>query len=592
MVNTRGGGDSPFLLQRTLDMAESLRHGIFPVRWMAHAAYDLGYPFFNHYAALPYYLSGGLTLLGIGPIVAIQATQTFGFVLAALAMALWAERTFKSRAAAFVAVAAYTFAPFHLVNVYVRGDSLSEFYAFVWYPLILWTLDRIAERPTRGRIVAASLAYGALILTHNTSALVFSPFALLYAVLRIANYELRTTNYESRPVPSVSPVYRRANLRAPSTVYFILPFLLGFLLTAWFWLPAIAETKYGQMGPEFTAGYFHYSNHFRGLDLVQRTFAFDYSVAPRAEDAGPFAMGLVQALLAAAGVVSLMSNVESRKSKVESANGESANHESRITNHELRITNPHSPPVYRLPSTVYLLFSLALATFMITPLSKPLWDHLPLLEITQFPWRFLSVQALFTAMATGAIVDLKIFKSANQQISKSANLKILVAVGLCGLLVAAALVGLHPERLLIADEDVTWENLLFYETFTGNIGTTIRYEYLPRDVSPRLYISEAAVDGELRPIAEGGGLPDLGVAGAHTRQASVASDDGRGWRDGRLPAQLVARLAGRRGQHARRSLSDARLRPADRVSARRRTHDHSAPTQYPTAHASPKLCRH
>ncbi|MBN2389935.1 MAG: hypothetical protein JXR84_04385, partial [Anaerolineae bacterium] len=501
MVNTRGGGDSPFLLQRTLDMAESLRYGIFPARWMAHAAYDLGYPFFNHYAALPYYLSGGLTVLGLSPLVAIQATQTFGFVLAAITMALWAERVFKSRMAALVAVAAYTFAPFHLVNVYVRGDSLSEFYAFVWYPLILWTLDRVAERPARGRIVAAALAYGALILTHNTSALVFSPFALLYAVLRITNSELRMTNCESaNGRMSESPNQRITNHESPpvppvcrllSTVYLILPFLLGFLLTAWFWLPAIGETKYGQMGPEFTAGYFHYSNHFRGLDLVQRTFAFNYSVATRAEDAGPFAMGLVQAVLAVVGVVSLVSNIQSRKSKVESAN------------YELRITNHESPPVYRLPSressrTVYLLFGFFLATFMITPLSKPLWDHLPLLEITQFPWRFLSVQALFTAMATGAIADLKIFKSA--------NLKIPVAAGLCGLSIAVALLGLHPERLLIADEAVTWDNLLLYETFTGNIGTTIRYEYLPRDVSPRLYISEAVVDGELRPIADGDGL--------------------------------------------------------------------------------------
>jgi len=485
MVNTRGGGDSPFLLQRTLDMAESLRYGIFPVRWMAHAAYDLGYPFFNHYAALPYYLSGGLAALGLSPLVAIQAVQTFGFVLAALTMALWAGRTFKSRAAALVAVAAYTFAPFHLVNVYVRGDSLSEFYAFVWYPLILWTLGRVAERPTRGRIVAAFLAYGALILTHNTSALVFSPFALLYAVLQMTNGESanqRITNHESG---FVFPVYRLL-----STVYLTLPFLLAFLLTAWFWLPAIAETEYGQMGPEFTAGYFHYSNHFRALDLVQRTFAFNYSIAPRAEDAGPFAMGLVQTALALVGVVSLVANGKWRM----------VNHESRIMNHESPGPSPQSSPVYRLPSTVYLLLGLFLSTFMITPLSKQLWDHLPLLEITQFPWRFLSVQALFTAMATGAIVDLKIFKSK--------NLKIMVALGLCGILVAAALLGLHPERLLIADEDVTWENLLLYETFTGNIGTTIRYEYLPRDVSPRLYISEAVVDGALRPVADGGGLSD------------------------------------------------------------------------------------
>ena len=391
MVNTRGGGDSPFLLQRTLDMAESLQHGIFPVRWMAHAAYDLGYPFFNHYAALPYYLSGGLTALGIGPLVAIQATQTFGFVLAALTMALWAERVFKSWVAALVAVAAYTFAPFHLVNVYVRGDSLSEFYAFVWYPFILWTLDRIAERSTRGRIVAASLAYGALILTHNTSALVFSPFALLYAVMRITNYESANERI-SKLLDLKSKI---KNLK-----FLIAPFVLGFLLTAWFWLPAIAETEYGQMGPEFTAGYFHYSNHFRGLDLVQRTFAFNYSVAPRAEDAGPFAMGLVQAALALAGVVSLLAN-----GKWQMANG--------------RATNPQSPIPPYLPSTVYRLLALL-------PHPLHLHDHPALQATVGSPTAVgdhaIPVALSFCAGALHCDGDGSDGRSQNLQISESQNL--------------------------------------------------------------------------------------------------------------------------------------------------------------------------
>ncbi len=153
IINTRGGGDSPFLIQRTLDLADNLAHGIFPSRWMAHAAFDLGYPFFNHYAALPYYISGGLTAIGLNPLSAIQATQTMGFILAALAMHLWSRRIYQSHSARLISVVAYTFAPFHLVNVYVRGDSLSEFYAFIWYPLILWSLDRVAERPARWPVV-------------------------------------------------------------------------------------------------------------------------------------------------------------------------------------------------------------------------------------------------------------------------------------------------------------------------------------------------------------------------------------------------------------------------------------------------------
>ena len=48
---TRGGGDSPFLLLRLHQLVSALSAGQFPVRWMPDAAFGLGYPFFNYYAA-------------------------------------------------------------------------------------------------------------------------------------------------------------------------------------------------------------------------------------------------------------------------------------------------------------------------------------------------------------------------------------------------------------------------------------------------------------------------------------------------------------------------------------------------------------
>ncbi|MGC9398220.1 MAG: 6-pyruvoyl-tetrahydropterin synthase-related protein [Anaerolineae bacterium] len=453
IVNTRGGGDSPFLLRRTLEMAESLRHGIFPVRWMSHAAYDLGYPFFNHYAALPYYLSGGLTALGLSPPVAIQATQTLGFMLAALTMLFWFRRLFQNRVAALLATAAYTFAPFHLVNVYVRGDSLSEFYAFVWYPLILWALDRLAARFTTRRVLGAALAYSALILTHNVSALIFSPFAFLYAL--VVTWDRAKT---SRRHPASALDFHVSRI--------VLPFALGILLSAWFWLPAIAEIRYGQMGPAFTEGYFNYENHFRSTNLVQRSLRFNYEIAGRVDEAGPFAMGLAQAGLALIGSVLLSWRVLRQARRQRSG----VERKSKI-----------------LAREVYLLIGLALATVMITPLSRPLWRYLPLLATTQFPWRFLSVQALFTAAVSGALAD----RSGGRPIHVSTLIGLLCTAAL----ILSALLSLHPDRLRITAEDVTWDNLLLYESFTGNIGTTIRHEYLPADVVPRLYISGAVVDG-------------------------------------------------------------------------------------------------
>jgi hypothetical protein len=96
MVNTRGGGDSPFLLQRTHQMVANLRAGVFPVRWMPDGAYGLGYPFFSFYAALPYYLAGLLALTGLDLLTALKLVQTLGFVAAALGMYGWMYRMARS----------------------------------------------------------------------------------------------------------------------------------------------------------------------------------------------------------------------------------------------------------------------------------------------------------------------------------------------------------------------------------------------------------------------------------------------------------------------------------------------------------------
>jgi len=434
MVNTRGGGDSPFLLQRTHQLVVNLRAGVFPVRWMPDAAYGLGYPFFNYYAALPYYLAALLVLLGVDILTALKLVQTLGFVAAALAMYGWMCDLTRSHRAAWLAAVAYTVAPFHLVNVYVRGDSLSEFYAFVFYPLILWGLDK-ASNPKRlwpPRLAWPALAYAGLIITHNISAFIFSPFILLYLVF----LALRERDWGRRVLASGIPALG-----------------LGLLLSAWVWTPALAEKGIVQTGT-LTKGYFHYTHHFRTTDLIQHHLLFNYSIAPDGES--PFAMGLAQAVFTAMGGLALVTRGLRR----------------------------------RLPARWgFVLLGLLISTAMITPLSKFLWDHLPLLPMTQFPWRFLSVQALFAAAATAALVPTPSPTRDTHHIS-GITLIVLIAA----LLTVSVLLPLHPDRLPIGPADVTVERLQLYELFTQNIGTTIRYEWLPRVVVPRPFTSDALIE--------------------------------------------------------------------------------------------------
>ncbi len=482
LVNTRGGGDSPFLLQRTHQMAVNLRAGVFPARWMPDAAYGLGYPFFNYYAALPYYLTGALVLIGWDVLTAIKLVQTLGFVAAALAMYGWTRPLTSQRWRAWLAALAYTFAPFHMVNVYVRGDSLSEFYAFIFYPLILWALDRVSTaarngRPAGPRVITAALAYAGLILTHNLSAAMFSPFALLY-LLALA----WQANQNKRRVLGQG----------------MLALGLGVLLSAWFWLPAVAELGAVQLGPS-TQDYFHYSRHFRSADLVQWRAFFDYGISP--DGSTPFAMGLAQAALAILGGVLLFIDLLRRR-------------------------------IATRARWAFILLGLLISTLMITPFSRFLWDHLPVLPVVQFPWRFLSIQALFAAAATSYVLrpTSEVARPTSEVARPTSEvLRPVCAVLAVVVLAAAVLVPLRPDRLPIGPADVTVERLQLYELFAGNIGTTIRYEWLPQTVNPRPYTSEALVDPESpdRAIAlDGATLEATLVERGPIQQTWVVKGDG------------------------------------------------------------------
>ena len=190
LLNTRGGGDSPFLLQRLHQLTTAVADGHFPVRWMPDANYGYGYPFYNFYAPLSIYITAGFRLLGFSFVRSIQLSQVAGFVVAGSGMFVLARRWFRSDWAGLLTAVAYTIAPFHMVNIYVRGDSLAEFWAMAFYPLVILAADLVVSEQATGiskrvGVVAFALAYAGLILSHNISALIFSPFLLLYILLKL-----------------------------------------------------------------------------------------------------------------------------------------------------------------------------------------------------------------------------------------------------------------------------------------------------------------------------------------------------------------------------------------------------------------------
>jgi hypothetical protein len=461
LLSTRGGGDSPFLLQRLHQLTTAVADGHFPVRWMPDANYGYGYPFYNFYAPLSIYIAAAFRFLGFGYVRAIQLAQVSGFMVAAWAAFHVGRRWLGTPWAGLLVAAAYTLAPFHMVNVYVRGDSLAEFWAMAFYPLILLAVDRFYDthepvgnqggwRPflhrRKGQLAWLALTYAGLILSHNVSAVIFSPFLLLYLAYRQWR---AATRDRLAGQPAAAPGYHLAGV--------ILALFLALAMATWFWLPALAEQSTAQLKP-VTEGYFHYSNHFRGMDLSQGSLVFDYDVA----GGRAFRMGLVQTVVIVFGMAGWFYAAGRGRQTSKASAGERPG---------------------KGWQALLLLFAVLVATLMITPLSRTLWDHLPLLSFSQFPWRFLSVQALFGALASGGLVLLP-------------GRRIIVPVAI-GLLLVASLAGLETDHMALSDADVTSRRLAEYEWFTGNIGSTVSAEYLPPTVQPRPYTSRwlAAEDG-------------------------------------------------------------------------------------------------
>jgi len=471
IVSTRAAGDSPFLLQRVHQMAVALADGHFPPRWMPDAAFGLGYPFWNYYAPLAWLVAGGLAALGGGVIGAIKVTTAIAFLAAAAGAWRLARDTWGGTAAPLLTSAAYTFAPYHLINTYVRGDALSELVAYAAVPWALVAIGAAARSPSLRAIVRLSVAVAAVLLSHNITALLAAPVLAAHAAFStlagrgrhglLARSAGASSSLlappRSDPEPSRAPTgWRRAPWmlqvalerlewrmwpwlrRAPSpAVVIAIGAVLGAALAAWFWIPALAERGYVQLAAS-TQGYFDFRNHFVGRDLIDWGTAFDHG----AEDRAPARLGLLQLLLATGGLSAALVRPGRRR------------------------------------EAFFWTSVGAVGIFMVTPASQAVWTAVPLLHYAQFPWRWLTLVGLATAMLAGPLAPAA---------ARWSGLR--WSGGPIALLGAAALawsgmIGLDVEPLAVPGSEVRTEDLAFFEQLSGNLGSTVRSEYLPAAVVP------------------------------------------------------------------------------------------------------------
>ncbi len=317
-----------------------------PCRWVPDAGYQYGYPQFNFYPPIPYYLGAILHRVGIQYIDSVKILFVAGYVLSALSMYFLVSTLLKSSWAGIVASALYTYIPYKAVEVYVRG-ALSEFWAQIFFPLIFWAIYKLIKTGKTKYIIWFSLSIFFLATTHSLMTMVFAPIAGLWAV-----YWLFSEKWNN-------------------LVKVIIGGALGFGLSAFFILPVAFERKFVHI-ESLLSGYFDYRQHFVSLYKLFLSMEWGYGSSGFPDEKLNLSLGIIQWAVGIMAVVLAMFNF--RK--------------------------------FRKTSTLTLLLAglTLFSIFMMHMKSSFIWAKLPFLWYLQFPWRFLAISIFLLCFLSGFFI--------------------------------------------------------------------------------------------------------------------------------------------------------------------------------------------
>jgi len=410
--------DAELHVFRAAQMGEAMRDGAGYVRWAPDLWYGYGYPIFNYYSPLTYYLANLFALTGLDIVTAVKVVFVLGLLGAAAGMYVFVRGNWGERAG-IIAAAVYVFSPYLLfIDPHMRGD-LAEFFALAIFPWLLWAfqISNLKSQTSNLKPAIGIVLWAALILTHALMALILS--AILVAWLL----------WQLFPKPNISHF---------SFLISHLVIVLG--LSALYWLPFVLERNAVHLNV-VGAGQFDFHNHFVAWrDLFAASPTLDLgATAPKYIRN----LGLAQWALA---LLAIPAFVRFR----------------------------------REPQTRLLLFFIPISLFLVFLMLSPsafIWEHVPLMPFVQFPWRLLGPAAVTLSICAGVAIAntqslISNFSWAEKGITPVALLMIL----------ALALPTMYPPTWSADFGPTTPRGIIQVELDGRWLGTTSTGDFIPSTV--------------------------------------------------------------------------------------------------------------
>lgn len=327
---------------------QAIRQGSLYPRWVGGLGFNFGYPLFNFYPPLIYYVAESFHLIGFNLLWSLKLMIITGSFLSSIGMYLLGKRFFDKKTG-LLAATLFTFFFYRAILIYIRG-AWAEFFAMSILPFVFLGLDNINRKNSLKSIFLFSLSLGLLILAHPLIAFPTIFFVGLFFVYYFFNSSNR--------------------------LIFVKNFLVGgFLaagLPAFFWLPSIIEKQYTLVDTILTHELANYQIHFiYPYQFWFSPWGYGGSIAGPA-DGMSFQLGKIHIFLTIFSLTAFLFHFFIKKK------GESIK-------------------IY-----VFLFFLLLFSLFMSSIYSQFIWDKIKYLWYLQFPWRFLTFTGIFISLIAAA----------------------------------------------------------------------------------------------------------------------------------------------------------------------------------------------
>jgi len=341
-------------IARLYELEQGIRQGAWYPRWVGDLGFGFGYPLFNFYPPLIYYISLLFHIVGFSYITSIKCMIILGILLGTFGIYLFARKT-TSRFAGFASAVLFAYFAYRATSVYVRG-ALAEFFTTSLLPFVFLTFFNLYKKHTIRNSVLFGITLALMVIGHllvTLPAIIFLGFFFIFYIFL-------------------------SEERLSFLLHSLLSGLIGFGLSAFFWIPSLLEKKFTFTDKILTSELADYVIHFvYPHQLWYSPWGFGGSI-PGPEDGISFAVGKIYIGLTIISFILFLLY--------------------------LHITSQKKQKLEQYKMYALFLFMLLFSFFMMIPYSNGLWRIFSPLAYLQFPWRFLSFVNIFIALVAGATV--------------------------------------------------------------------------------------------------------------------------------------------------------------------------------------------